>query len=354
MKKIFFTSMLLTILCTGAVFCQRPENTALKAEEKQDTTSEGNKPGSYHTHDELIEMFRKECDKFPKLTSYKSIGQTTLNNDIWAFSFGNPNGGKVILDGCLHGWEDMGSEAAYVFVKWMLESNEPLAKKFLKENYWIVIPVVNYDTYNRGNMNHNLCQGGIDLNRNFLRGWEFVDACNGDYGTSHGATAGSEQETKVMRAFMEANKPSGGRKAAFINTHLGGGPWIHYDGTDADEYYTPLRNRIIELWNNNGIVLKNTKLENYLPPLPGKAAKGGEGGDAADFGYKSFIVEVLNQNCVKGHKFAPIDDVCTGQKGESRIPSYEVFQKELYPIIKQFFIAVTESVAVPKAKKGKK
>jgi hypothetical protein len=303
------------------------------------------KPGTYHTHEEIIDMFRKECEKFPSKTEYMSIGKTTNNNDIWAFRFGNPKGGKIIIDGCLHGWEDLGTELTYVWIKWLMESNDPLAKKILKNNCWIVIPVVNFDSYERGNADHNLCSGGVDLNRNFIHGWQFVEACKGDYNTSHGATAASEKETQVIRAFMEANKPSGNKKAVYINTHYGGGPWIHYTGNDHDDFFIPLRNRIISLWNENGVVLKNTNLQNYLPEVSRDNTPGTLDGDAADFGFQAITIETLNQNCIKGHKFAPIDDICTGQRGESHNPTYEVMQNLLYPIFRQFFIAVSESVS---------
>jgi hypothetical protein len=200
-------------------------------------------------------------------------------------------------------------------------------------------------------MDHKVCSGGVDLNRNFVKGWVFVPECTGDYGTSHGSSAASEQETRVMRSYMAANKPTGGKKSVYINTHYGGGPWIHYDGNDVAGYYAPLRNKIINRWNANGIVLKNIRMDNYLPALSGDLTPGGESGDAADFGYEAFTIETLNQNCINGHKFAPIDVSCiAGQKGE-RNPSYDLMQRELYPIFRQFFLAVSESVAVTQIKK---
>jgi len=298
--------------------------------------------GTYRNHEEMIEMYKNECTKFPKVSSFTSIGKTHHNNDIWAFTFGNPNGGKIIIDGCLHGWEDMGSELAFLWIKWLLESNDPVAKKILKENCWIVVPVINYDTYQRGNLNQTVCQDGIDLNRNFVHNWKFVPDCTGPFGTSHGAMAGSEKETQVMSAFMEANKPTSNKKSVYINTHYGGGPWIHYQGKDFAGYYTPLRNKIVDSWNSKSIVLKNITVDEFLPstPLedktPGMAAD-----DAADYGYEAFIVETLARACVDGHKFGPLDAPC---KGESN-PSYDRLKNELYPIYEQFFLAVSKSVS---------
>lgn len=343
MKKIVIYISLIFIVWLPGTYDQYAYSATM---DTGDYSPDGNMPGTYRSHDEIIGMFRKLCDKFPGLSTFKSLGKTTENNDIWAFSFGNPEGGRIIIDGCLHGWEDMGSEVAYIWIKWLLESDDPVAKRILGENCWTVIPVINYDTYDRGNKNHKVCSGGVDLNRNFVRNWEYVPECKGDWGTSHGEFAGSEKETQVIREFLESNKPDSERKSVYLNTHYGGGPWIHYDGTDVEEFYIPLRNRTIELWNLNGIILKNISLTQYLPLNSRSASKGGLAGDASTFGFKAFTVEMLNQNCINGHKFAPIDDTCTVGAKSSRDPSYEKMEKELYPVFKQFFIAVSESVAI--------
>jgi len=335
MYKIFLP-VLLMVLIPVCLNSQETPADAGKIKKKQ---------GTYHDHQEIIDMYREKCEKFPGISTFKVIGKTCLNNDIYAFYFGNPHGGKIIIDGCLHGWEDLGSEIAFIWITWLLESRDPLALKILKENCWIVIPVVNFDTYDRGNMNHSVCSGGVDLNRNFVHNWEFVPGCTGDYGTSHGEIPSSEPETKVLRSFMDANKPVNGRKSVYINTHYGGGPWIHYNGNDKDGYFSPLRKRILGLWDEQGIVLKNIKTEHYLPAGTGKGTPGGLAGDAAGFGYQAFTIETLNQNCINGHKFAPVDAPCTGQKGESRHLTWEALHTELYPIFRQFFIAVSESVA---------
>lgn len=297
--------------------------------------------GTYRTHDELIEMFRDECERYPEATSFGVIGKTTLQNDIWAFRIGNPEAPKIIIDGCLHGWEDLGSEISFLWIKWLLESKNPEAKRILENTCWIVIPVVNADTYDRGNMNRSVCSGGVDLNRNFLSGWKYVPACEGPFGTSHGESAGSEKETQVMRAFMNANKPANGRKHVYINTHYGGGPWIHYHGTDAG-YYSDIRGRLLASWRSVNIILKNVPLERFLPETARDPAPGGAGGDAATFGFESFTVEVVQRSCQNGRKFGPIDAPCG--EGSPVHPSFEEVQNELYPIWEPFYKAISESV----------
>ena len=192
-------------------------------------------------------------------------------------------------------------------------------------------------------MNLNVCSGGVDLNRNFIHDWVFVPECKGPFGTSHGASAGSEKETQVMRAFMESNKPTGNRKTVYINTHYGGGPWIHYNGNNEARYYIPLRSVLIDRWSKKDIQLKNITIENFLPPSGAKASPGGAASDAAAFNYESFTVEVLARSCVNGHKFGPIDAPCGERKGGANHPAYELVQTGLYPIFEQFFLSVSES-----------
>ena len=176
--------------------------------------------GSYRTHPQMIDMYKQLCDDYPSHASYETIGKTFQGNDIWLFKIGNPSGGKIILDSSLHGWEDMGAELTYLWLQWLLESDDTKANQILNTNYWLIVPVVNYDCYDRGNMNRTLCPaGGVDLNRNFFHGWIYVEGCNGDWTTSHGASAGSEKETKVMRILMNRFKPDITEKTIFINTH---------------------------------------------------------------------------------------------------------------------------------------
>jgi hypothetical protein len=299
--------------------------------------------GTYRTHNQLIEIFKDVCDNYPAHTSYEVIGKTTLSNDIWVYKIGNPNGRKIIIDGCIHGWEDLGSEVTFLWIKWLLESNEPKAKEILQNICWMVIPVINFDTYNRGNMNHEVCTGGVDLNRNFLKNWAYVPACEGPFGTSQGASAGSEKETQVMRAFLDANKPSPGEKSIYINTHYGGGPWIHYNSDNVSDFYASVRDKTISLWDSKGIILKNVTIDKFIPDSSRPAAPGGISGDASDFGYEAFTVEIATHFCRDGHKFSPIDVPCGGGKGTLN-PAYELLQNELYPIWKQFFLAVSESM----------
>ncbi len=181
---------------------------------------------------ETISNFKALCDAHRDVASYESLGKALLGEDIWIFKFGNPTGGRVLWDCQLHGGEDMGSEIMWMFVQWLVNSNDPQAKLYLQRNYLLVIPVVNVDSYDRGNMRRQyvLNNGdvvdvlyGVDLNRNFPVGW-------GSYGTSDPASwnymglyGGSEPETRVLTAAFRKYKPT-----IHVNTHSWAGPiaWI--------------------------------------------------------------------------------------------------------------------------------
>jgi hypothetical protein len=190
----------------------------------------------------------------------------------------------------------------------------------------------------------------VDLNRNFIKNWVYVSGCNGDYSTSHGAIAASEDETKVLRAFMNSNKPSVSQKAIYVNTHYGGGPWIHYTGTHISDYYTPLRTRILELWNQNGITPKNVGIGDFLPTASQGAASGGAAGDAQDFGYAAFTIETCSRHCIVSASsgWAPASCPCSQEPLPSPYnpPYIDGVQNQLYPLYKQVFIAMSESVSV--------
>lgn len=134
---------------------------------------------TYRTHAEINQMYQNLCDAYPEWCDYLSVGKTYLNNDIMMFRIGDPSGGRILYDSAIHGWEDVGAEIGFLFLKWLLESGEQKANTILNSCYWLFIPVVNYDSLGRTNMhivcNPAYCQNGefgVDLNRNFVRNWK--------------------------------------------------------------------------------------------------------------------------------------------------------------------------------------
>jgi hypothetical protein len=181
---------------------------------------------TYHTKNATIEMFTTLCNEHPSFCSYEVIGHSLLNKNITMFKFGNPNGGIVIMDGNGHGPEDCGTEISYTFAKWMMESNDADAIRAKTNNYFMVIPVLNIDTYNRQNMrrNYTLSNGsiinisyGVDLNRNAPIGWGGSGSGNISNNYEYrGLSGASEPEMQAIVSAMQRYNPD-----VYVNTHCG-------------------------------------------------------------------------------------------------------------------------------------
>ena len=137
-------------------------------------------PPYYRDYDTFKEAFMSLVHASPELITYETIGKTVENQDIIMFKIGNPDGGKVLFDGAMHGTENMGGELLYFYAKWLLTSNDPLANRILARDYTLLIPVLNIEgmqRYERKNAN------GVDLNRNFATNWENGGSTNPDSDT---------------------------------------------------------------------------------------------------------------------------------------------------------------------------
>lgn len=203
----------------------------------------------------LVNRFKALCDAHPAQANYVSIGKSYEGRDIWMFRIGTVGGGVVLLDGCLHGWEDLGAECEYRYAKWLLESGDPKATEILQRNYTLIVPVVNMDSTERGNANYAHCPTyGVDLNRNFVSGWGAIACGNaGTYGCSSGASAGSEAETQAMRNVFQTYKPK-----IYLNTHYGGGPYLAYHSGEQSSIIQSILNRINALSAQMGVTPYST------------------------------------------------------------------------------------------------
>lgn len=331
---------------------------------------------TYHTHAQIVQMYADLCAARPEWCSSEVVGQTHLGNNITLFKIGNPNGGRILFDGCMHGWEDMGAELGYLFLVWLLESGDPAALWILQRCQWLMIPVVNYDSNGRTNMhivcNPDYCQNGefgVDLNRNFIRGWGLTSCkigatqaeceanggnwwnghcCTGYPNNYHGGSAASEPETQVLRNVMNIYKPTAPQKAVYINTHYGGGPHIWYQAsndTAHQTWWTPIRNKVIQAWTDAGILFTNPNfsLGSYLPVNPQGVVGGGQApGDGYAYGYEAFAWETCNRGCINGHQHNPCDTTPCGPTN----PPYSLVTDCLYPVAHPFFVAISEAVAI--------
>jgi hypothetical protein len=287
-----------------------------------DTTGITTNPSvrTWHAHEELIEMFKALSDAYPEYASYEAIGKSHEERDITLFKIGNPNGGKVMWDGSLHGWEDMGSEAMYLIAKWLLESDDEAAKRILQRNYVLFIPVVNMDSYIRQNMNHDQCQYGVDLNRNFERGWRGT-SCGNYPNTYHGSYAASEPETQALRNTFQKYRPD-----FYVNTHYGG-----CGATDG--CYGPHRDSDTALANQ--IKARSEELSNVMgvEPYSSYTTWGSGGlavGDAQGFGASAWLIEVAGG----------------GTSYDHTEHSYEDIVDRYYPRLLAIFVAMCEASEV--------
>lgn len=277
---------------------------------------------TYHTKDVMITMWKTLSDLHPSLGSYEVIGKTVLNNDIWMFKIGNPNGARLMFDGSLHGTEDTGTEAEYLYAKWLLESGDAKANELIQKTYSFFIPVVNdqYDRKNGRDSSHPYPDGstvntnGIDLNRNFAYGWGSgfgsTDPVAWDY---QGPFAASEPETQALRSVMQTYRPK-----IYVNFHVGGGHYGHYMGN------VTLGQMIITKYNafvqSNGVV---NPLE-----VSGSASSSGSGtatSDAYFFGALAWVSETSDWTVLPD--------------------SYNEWVSNWYPQIRFLLQAMSESVA---------
>jgi hypothetical protein len=239
---------------------------------------------AYHTKTEMITMFKNLCEDYPSMASYEVIGKSCLGNDIYMFVFGNMSGGRVLWDSQLHGNEDAGSEICYWFAQWLLTNNTERTRNILEKSCFMVIPVVNPDSTGRTNANHygGTVRYGVNLNRNFVNGWGQSGSSDKSSTEYRGPSAGSENETQVMRSVFSQYEPM-----FYVNTHMWGGP-IVYSYRDNDPTTV------------SALKTEMEQLRSEFGGTPyGFTSIGGGGfaiGDAGVLGIQSFLLEINDEN----------------------------------------------------------
>jgi len=251
--------------------------------------AESRSPGTvYHPKSTVIEMYKDLCDSHEAFASYEVIGKSLEGRDIWLFKVGNPNGGRVMIDGSTHGSEDAGTELSYLFLKWVLESGEEDAQKVLSGNYFLIIPIINMDTTARQNMRRQYvfsngtvinCPYGVDLNRNGVTGWG--QSGSGDPYDDYqyrGAWAGSEPETQAYRNAMNKYRPD-----IYVNTHFGGEYMLNRDPPEK----SGMREKVLTLYDQ----IRAEKGIKYRYNITGGLRGGFVANDGWGFGASGWLVE---------------------------------------------------------------
>jgi len=178
----------------------------------------------YISKDETESILFDMVDKYSG--DSEQIGASLQGRPIYMFMFGNPNGGKFMFDGQVHGPEDCGTVAGIDFIQWAMTNQSQEAINVRTGNYLLFIPIINRDTLKRQNLrrNYTLENGsilpvsfGVDLNRNFVYGWgnsgSGVPTHNTEY---RGLYGGSEPETQAVRYAQQKYDPQ-----VYVNVHCG-------------------------------------------------------------------------------------------------------------------------------------
>lgn len=263
--------------------------------------------GPFRDYSTFIAAFKKFVDAYPTLATYETIGKTVENRDIIMFKIGNPDGGRVLFDGAMHGWESLGGEVLFSYAKWLLTSNDSLAKSILAKHYTLLVPAVNADRYNIGRKNAN----GVDLNRNFATNWNHgnPDPNSDSY---RGPAPLSEPESQAMVRLFQSVKPD-----FYVSLH-GGSTELFASSYGNKTYYSTLGEKITVLDGQRGVT--PYYFSRYLSS-PAFAIC-----DAAKAGIISFLLEASDQSTISLSeietvvlpKFIPVAGVLSQ---EARAPS---------------------------------
>ena len=262
----------------------------------------------YRDYDPLITAFISLAQAHPQIMTYQTVGKTVLGEDIIMFTIGNPNGGRVLFDGAIHGTEAIGSELLYSYSEWLLESHDTLAEDILETTYTLMIPVVNTDKENYARKNAN----GVDLNRNFANGWSNSGSTNPDSDQYRGPAPLSEPESQTLVNVFESFKPS-----FYVNLHMWAGPYYAGCRYGNATYYSVLVNETRTLSKQRGVT-----------PFPYYGEFGGAGmaiDDAAHAGITSFLIELTSD-------VIPLSEVQTNLLAKF-IPVASVLSHEAKPSI---------------------
>jgi hypothetical protein len=272
----------------------------------------------FHSKEEKIDMWMNLWDSSSN-TIYESVGKTYLGNDIWMFKAGNSQGGRLLLDGEMHGNEDKGSEILYFMAEWLLTSGDPRAQEILRRNYVMFIPVLNFDSDARGNANYGENEEGVDLNRNFITGWQRTQPVNDIYS---GPRVASEPETRVLRDVFEEYRPD-----FYVNMHAGAGPVAFYSLEGNATVAQDVIEKVMEYGFERGVYPYRTR---------GLYSQGFAVGDASSFGASAWLIEVEGRSTAWRH-------------------TEEIFQdlKDIYfPKCLLLFMAMSEYCAIEEEKLG--
>ncbi len=178
----------------------------------------------YKNPQEIEDLLVDYHQKFPHLTSLKSIGKSLEGRDIWAIKISdNPlvkeeSEPVFLVNAMHHAREVMTPEVAIDMLDYLLMNYEldSQVKDWVDETEIWIIPMLNVDgnhkmwTKDKWWRKNTRNGYGVDLNRNYPSFW---GSCKGSSGyrrsqTYRGPEAASEPETRAMMSFVENIRPA--------------------------------------------------------------------------------------------------------------------------------------------------
>ena len=225
------------------------------------TNFDGGNMGGYHTFDEMVTHINSMQDLYSDFVTISEIGESIEGRPIFAVKISdNPHldesdeEGVVYFDALTHSREPMSLESTLYYMWWLLENmgTDEEVNYLVNNREMYFVPIVNPDGYvynetlspNGGGLwrknRRNAGNGcfGVDLNRNFSKGWGLDSGSSNDPCTEiyRGANPFSEPEAAAVANFLAEINPS----IAFTIHTFGDkflSPWGYVDSLASYELY---------------------------------------------------------------------------------------------------------------------
>lgn len=182
---------------------------------------------SYFRYDDLIAQYEVWRSQYPDIITRFNIGTTWGGRTLWCYRlFNNRNGDRTIRHGTLftmgiHAREWISPAVGMYVMDRMIQAS------FTRTGFYQTVPTgtafyfvpsINPDGYEyswvtnrmwRKNRRNNGSSFGVDLNRNFSKGWGLNSGSSGNPSsdTYRGPSAFSEPETAALRNFLDTQPP---------------------------------------------------------------------------------------------------------------------------------------------------
>ena len=177
----------------------------------------------YQTPVKIESALKQYAAKYSNLAQLVSIGKSLESRDIWAMkltkdvSVHQASKPHILFNSMHHAREVMTSEVGLDIIDQLLTQygKDPKITHWMDSYEIWVIPMFNVDGNNmvwtHDSMWRKNARGGygVDINRNYPYAWNSCDGSSSSQNAQdyHGASAGSEPETKVMMNFANALRP---------------------------------------------------------------------------------------------------------------------------------------------------